>query len=202
MILGITGCPGSGKSIVAGVMAQHGWVLVDADEIGHEVVDRHPDVLMELADSFGSEIMDVHGKLNRRELSRRAFAKPEKIQILNSIVHPGLIKHLQGKVEEIRSKNLNGVVDCALIFEWGIEKLFDFVVCVSSDEHLRKKRLMDRDGRSSEEIEGMFSAQLPECEKVRKADIVITNHNSVERIILLGAMLAELSRIVRNEQLA
>ena len=84
-----------------------------------------------------------------------------------------------------------------MIFEWEIENLFDFVVCVSSDEKLRKKRLMERDNRSYAEIDGLFSAQLPEHEKMRRADIVIKNDDSVENMTVLGKMLAEIHRYYR-----
>lgn len=193
MILGITGCPGSGKSVLAGIISQHGWMLLDADKIGRDVVEDNPDVLTELASAFGSDIIE-NSKLNRQLLARRAFLQPDKTHILNTIVHPRLIKRLKRLIDDVRSGNRDCVVDCSLIFEWGIEKLFDIVVCVSSDEKLRKKRLKDRDGRSSAEIEGLFAAQLPEYEKVQKADIVIKNTDSIENMTVFGMMLAEIRR--------
>ena len=200
MVLGITGCPGSGKSVLAGILAEKGWILVDADEIGREVVEHNPDVLVELANVFGSDIINKDGRLDRRLLARRTFSQPEKTQILNNIVHPQLIECIKKRISYVRTGNDNGIVDCALIFEWGIEKFLDIVVCVSADEHFRKKNLKERDGRSSAEIEGLFSAQLPECEKIRKADIVITNNDSIEKMILYSEMLAELPRIYKGKK--
>ena len=194
MILGITGCPGSGKSMLTDVLVQREWILIDADELGREVVEFNPDVLDELKKSFGSDIINTEGRLDRRLLAARAFAKPEKTKLLNNIVHPRLIRRLKERIENERERNTNSVVDCALIFEWGIEKLFDMVVCVSADESLRKKRLMTRDTRSLPEIEDLFAAQLPECEKMRKADIVIKNNNSVEKLKMFGMLLADLPR--------
>ena len=194
MILGITGCPGSGKSMLTDILVQSEWGLIDADELGREVVEFNPDVLDELKKSFGSDIINTEGRLDRRLLAARAFAKPEKTKLLNNIVHPRLIRRLKERIENERERNTNSVVDCALIFEWGIEKLFDMVVCVSADESLRKKRLMDRDTRSLSEIEDLFAAQLPECEKMRKADIVIKNNNSVEKLKMFGMLLADLPR--------
>ena len=194
MILGITGCPGSGKSMLTDILVQREWFLIDADELGREVVEFNPDVLDELKKSFGSDIINTEGRLDRRLLAVRAFAKPEKTKLLNNIVHPRLIRRLKERIENERERNTNSVVDCALIFEWGIEKLFDMVVCVSADESFRKKRLMDRDVRSLSEIEDLFAAQLPECEKMRKADIVIKNNNSVEKLKMFGMLLADLPR--------
>ena len=194
MILGITGCPGSGKSMLTDILVQREWFLIDADELGREVVEFNPDVLDELKKSFGSDIINTEDRLDRRLLAVRAFAKPEKTKLLNNIVHPRLIKRLKEKIESERERSTNSVVDCALIFEWEIEKLFDMVVCVSADESLRKKRLMTRDTRSLSEIENLFAAQLPECEKMRKADIVIKNNNSVEKLKMFGMLLADLPR--------
>ena len=197
MIIGITGCPGSGKSILAGVMAEQEWVLVDADEIGHEVVEDDPVVLGKLTEAFGRDIIDADGKLERHVVAKRAFADKGKTRQLNDIVHPVLIDRIISRINELRSKKNDAVVDCALIFEWGIEDLFDIVVTVQSHEHLRKERLLKRDGRSSDEIEGMFSAQLPESEKVSRADIVFANNSSPDRIEAYGLMLSELPRYFR-----
>jgi len=194
MILGITGCPGSGKSMLTDVLVQREWILIDADELGREVVEFNPDVLDELKRTFGSDIINTEGRLDRRLLAVRAFAKPEKTKLLNNIVHPRLIRRLKERIENERERKTNSVVDCALIFEWGIEKLFDMVVCVSADESLRKKRLMDRDTRSLSEIEDLFAAQLSECEKMRKADIVIKNNNSVEKLKMFGMLLSGIPR--------
>ncbi|MFC1692129.1 dephospho-CoA kinase [Candidatus Latescibacterota bacterium] len=195
MILGITGCPGSGKSLLASEIEKHGWVLIDADEIGREVVESSSDILKNLADAFGSDIVDSDGKLDRRLLAKRVFGNIENTNKLNKIVHPPLIKRLKSSIKEVISENRNGVIDCALIFEWDIEDIFDFVICAAADERLRKKRLMERDGRSSEEVENLFSAQLLESEKMRKADIVLKNNDSIERMKIFSKMLAELPRI-------
>jgi len=194
MILGITGCPGSGKSMLTGILVQREWILIDADELGREVVELNPDVLDELKKTFGSDIINPEGRLDRRLLAVRAFAKPENTKLLNDIVHPRLIRRLKERIEDEKERNTNSVVDCALIFEWEIEKLFDLVVCVSAYENFRKKRLMARDNRSQSEIENLFAAQLPEYEKMRKADIVIKNNNSVEKLKKIGMLLADLPR--------
>ena len=194
MIIGITGCPGSGKSILAGVMAEQEWVLIDVDEIGHVVVEDDPVVLNKLAEAFGRDIIDKNNKLKRHVVAERAFADKEKTRQLNEIVHPVLIDRLKSHINELRAEKTDAVVDCALLYEWGIDDLFDIVVTVQSHEQLRKERLLERDGRSPGEIEGIFSAQLPESEKVSRADIVFANNSSPDRIEAYGLMLSELPR--------
>ena len=194
MVIGITGCPGSGKTVLANVIASQGWVMVDVDDIGRAVVEDEPKTLEKLVEAFGRDIIDSEGKFNRHLVARRAFAKPEKTQILNDIVHPALIDRVKSRINVLRYEKKNTVVNCALIFEWGIENLFDVIVCVQAQEHIRKERLIQRDGRSPEEIEGIFSAQLPENEKVSRADIVITNNSSMDKIKTYGLIFSELPR--------
>ena len=194
MVIGVTGCPGSGKSILASVIAEQGWILINADDIGREVVENDPLVLDELANAFGQDIINADGNLNRHLVARRAFADSEKNQVLNDIVHPALIDRLKSRIEKLQEEKAHAVVDCALIFEWGIESLFDVVVCVQAYEHIRKERIIKRDSRSSDEVEGIFSAQLSEGEKVERADIVLANNRSIDRIKAYGLMLSELPR--------
>jgi dephospho-CoA kinase len=192
MIVGVTGCPGSGKSLLADVLAERGWFLVDADALGREVVEGDGAVLSELASLFGSDILGTGGKLDRRLLARRAFSTPERTLILNRVVHPALIARTCEAVGRLRESGGQGVIDCALIYEWGIENHLDLVVCVRADEDIRRRRLMERDGRTEEEIERMFAAQLPEREKVLRADIVFANNGSPERMVEYGLMLSRL----------
>ena len=192
MIVGITGCPGSGKTILAGEFSSNGWILVNADDIGREVVEHNKAILDELAGAFGDDILDGEGKLRRRELGRRAFADQEKTRKLNAIVHPPLIRLLKKRVEALQLSGCNGVVDCALIFEWGIEGIFDEVICVASDIQLRRERIMRRDDRSAGEVDDLFEAQFAEIEKVQRAGIVIKNNGSIESLKVYGRLFAHL----------
>ena len=198
MILGITGCPGSGKSVLAKTVASKGWKLIDADLIGREVVEQDAALLKELSSRFGADIMGQDGKLNRRLLAQRAFVDPVSTRRLNDVVHPVLVARITDKIRDGRVSGAHTVVDCALIYEWGIEGLFDRIVCVRAKKDIRKKRLISRDGRSEEEVERMFESQMSEESKVQKADIVFTNNGAVENIIAYGLMLAELPGFDRD----
>ena len=112
MIIGITGCPGSGKSFLANIMTSQSWIMVDADGLGHDVVENNPDVLKELCEAFGEDIIDFDGKLKRHLVARRAFSDTEKNKKLNDIVHPVLIGRLKSRIHELRTEGKNTVVDC------------------------------------------------------------------------------------------
>lgn len=182
MIIGITGCPGAGKSVAAQVLAEWGYTLIDADEIGREVVESDPGVIGLLAREFGNDIVRQDGTLDRRLTGQRAFASPESTEALNRIVHPALLARLRVLIDDARESANNTVVDCALIFEWGIEDWFDLVVCVHAPPDVRLKRLMDRDGRTAEDIEQLFDAQLAEDEKIRRSHIAFANEGEESRL--------------------
>ena len=188
MILGITGCPGSGKSVLARTVARYGGNLIDADEIGREVVEGNSSIIDALVDAFGEDIIGPNGSLDRRLLARRVFVNPEATEKLNGIVHPRLISLLVERIEVLRARGVRTVVDCALVFEWGIEDVFDLVICVQAELERRVERIMKRDGRTRAEIEGVNAAQLPEAEKVRRADLVVTNNGSLERLEAFARM--------------
>ena len=192
MIVGVTGCPGSGKSVAAAAFASCGWRLIDADLLGRTVVEERREVIVALANAFGGDILRADGSLDRRLVATRAFATPETTARLNGIVHPVLIEQLLRDMSHTGDSQPDVVVDCALIFEWGIESRFDLVICVHADPECRIARIMARDGRSREDIERMFAAQLPEDEKCRRADLAIANNGSLERIGALSRFLCRL----------
>ncbi|MHB9027736.1 MAG: dephospho-CoA kinase [Candidatus Latescibacterota bacterium] len=194
MILGITGCPGSGKSALAGVIAERGWTLVNADRLGKELVEGNAEILAELSRLFGSDIIGPEGNLDRRLLARRAFSSAEDTGKLNRAVHPALIRKVSETIEALRMDGNDVVVDCALIFEWEIGDRFDRIVCVRAGEAVRRKRLMERDRRSPEDIDRLFAAQLPESVKALRSHIVLANNGSLKDIVIDGLMLAELPK--------
>jgi dephospho-CoA kinase len=193
MILGITGCPGSGKSLLAGVIAGQGWVLVDVDRMAHEFIEHNIKVKNKLIASFGKDIIGNDGLIKRRVLAQRAFQHEDKTMALNHIVHPPLIRNLTTYLKQLKLEKKNVVVDCALIFEWNISSIFDIIVCVVTNEKIRMKRLQKRDGRTAKEIKNINRAQLSERDKSLRADIVLMNMTSKEKIQLYGCMLSRLS---------
>jgi len=195
MILGLTGCPGSGKTVVANALAGKGWRVIDADRVGKDVVESDHAVTNALAQKFGHDIIAPDGILDRRLLARRAFATADETAVLNAIVHPALIARLKTMIENERKADRNIVVDCALIYEWGIENIFDLVICVHAEPERRMNRLMERDGRTVQDIKCLFAAQYPEIEKILRADIAIANNGTVERLESLALLLDFLPRL-------
>ena len=181
MIVGITGGMGSGKSSFARELEELGAIRIDADHAGHQVIAR-PEILRDLLAAFGEDLVNEDGKLNRRELGRRAFADEASCTRLNQIVHPLLEKELNEQMDLARNRCNEKVVvvDAALIFEWGDLQRFDVIVVVDAREELRIERLI-RGGRISEaEARRRMACQMPVGEKTAKADWVVDNNGSLQ----------------------
>ncbi len=119
---GLTGGIASGKSTVAGMFRELGAYIVDADEVGHELLLPNSPVLPELIATFGREILDSSGAIDRRRLGALVFSDPAKLEQLNRIVHPRIIERTRQLAAEYCQRNPGSVVmvDAALIYETGI----------------------------------------------------------------------------------
>ncbi|MBI2505435.1 MAG: dephospho-CoA kinase [Candidatus Latescibacteria bacterium] len=176
MVVGITGSIGSGKSSLAHLLAQRGAVLVDADRLGHQVLEE-PEVCAALVRVFGANIADAQGRVVRRELGKLAFASQEGFEQLNGIVRPFLEKRLWEEIARAQAGAQDPlvIVDAALIFEWGVAERFDLIVVVDAPLDLRRRRAAARQGLSPEEVEKRMAWQLPAEEKAARADVVVHN---------------------------
>lgn len=177
MIVGVTGGIGAGKSSVSRVFEEAGALVIDADAVGHETL-RDSEVIQELANAFGDEILDADGQIVRRELGKRAFGSDAGREELNAIVWHPLRALLQKKIQAalVEKPKRPVVVDAALLVERGDPKdLVDVLVVVTAPVVLRIARTMDRLGISEDEVKARLNAQLPEAEKVAVADFVVAN---------------------------
>lgn len=177
MIVGVTGGIGAGKSTVCQVFKEAGALVIDADAVGHEAI-RDSEVIRELANAFGNEILDANGQVVRRELGRLAFASDAGREKLDAIVWHPLRKLLERKIQAALTEKPKRpvVVDAAVLVERGDPKaLVDVLVVVTAPVALRIVRTMDRLGISEDEVKARHNAQLPDEDKVAVADFVVVN---------------------------
>jgi len=180
-IIGLTGGIGCGKTEVARIFQKLGAKIIDADLLGKMVVDGSPQVLTELAQAFGQNILDDEGRLKRKELGNLVFADKRKRETLNRIVHPHLVRQIQDRVLEAQNEAAPlVVVDAALIYELNLSGSFDQVVVVTAELANRIARIQARDGLSHQEVMDRIRSQMPLEEKTERADIVIANDGTLE----------------------
>jgi dephospho-CoA kinase len=183
--IGLTGGAAAGKSTVAAVWREAGVEVVDADEMARALLDEDRDLRRALAIEFGEEVLEPSanadtGRLDRGELARRAFASPERTRALNRLVHPPLLARLHERLAAARASGASLVaVDAALIFELGLELLFDEVVLVTAPEPAREARLRAR-GLDGGTARGLLASQLPDEVKAARATRVLVNDGTLE----------------------
>jgi dephospho-CoA kinase len=182
-VVGLTGCPGSGKSLVASMLGKHGARIVDVDEAGRWAVDNHADVHRRLSAAFGADIFAEDGNLDRRKLGALVFADPEKLARLNEIVHPVMLDRVRRLIREAQEPDVPYIVlDAALIFELSLDRLADLTVTVDAPFEVCAQRIRMRNALTTAEIKARFRAQLPREIKRKRADYVILNRGGLDQL--------------------
>jgi dephospho-CoA kinase len=196
--VGLTGGIASGKSAVGEMFVALGARLVQADRIAHELMSPGQPVYNEVVRHFGGSILNPDLSVNRAKLAEAAFGKSNddngktslphasRIQELNRIVHPAVLRAQEEWMEEMGRQNPHAVVivEAALILEAGAAQSFDRLVVVTCSDEQRIARFSARQKLSLEaaakEVERRMAAQLPEQEKVKAADYVIDNSGTLD----------------------
>lgn len=180
LAVAVTGGIATGKSSVCRLFEKLGARLIDADAIGREIVEGKPEILPSLARAFGNQILLSDGRLDRRALGRLAFADRAQLDKLNNLVHPFLIEEIRRRIEIMEVEGFAGIVaaDAALIFEWNLVEIFDVTVVVSCDEKTQLSRIGERDSLEADEALARIRSQIPQAEKIARADFHIVNSGS------------------------
>ena len=189
MIVGLTGGIGTGKSTVSRKLRERGYPVIDLDVISREVIE-YPEVIDELVENFGSEILEeqnaVSGKkcISRNKLRQTVFKEEKKVSVLNSIMHPPIVEEMRRQIEELRKSYKTVFVEVQLLFEAKLEKEFDIIVLVYADKKTQLERVLKRDGRSEGEVQQIINAQMDMTEKRRVSNYIIENNGDSEMLDL------------------
>ncbi|MEW2073383.1 MULTISPECIES: dephospho-CoA kinase [unclassified Streptomyces] len=172
--VGLTGGIGAGKSEVSRLLVECGAVLIDADRIAREVVEPGTPGLAAVVDAFGPEVLTADGRLDRPKLGSIVFADPERLAVLNSIVHP-LVGARSRELEGAAAEDAVVVHDVPLLTENGLAPLYDLVIVVDASPETQLDRLVGRRGMTAEDARARMAAQATREQRREIADIVIDN---------------------------
>jgi dephospho-CoA kinase len=173
--IGITGGIGSGKSLVCKIFACLGVPIYDADSRAKSIMTTDGILIDQIKKEFGSLSYHKNGGLNREYLSGAVFNDPLKLKKLNELVHPRVGADSERWMEE-NNGHTYLLREAALLFESGSFKKLDKIIVVTAPEQLRVKRVLGRDKqRTEQDILTIIQNQMPEEEKIEKADFVIRN---------------------------
>lgn len=171
--IGITGGIGSGKSYVAKVFKALGVPFYDADKEAKELMNSNLAIRDALISTFGKEVYDSEGRLDRAYLASQVFRDKERLDKLNAIVHPVVIQH--GEDWSMSQNFPYSLKEAALLFESGSYKKLDYTILVTAPADIRITRVMQRDTITREEVLDRINKQLPDEEKQKLADFTIVN---------------------------
>ena len=180
---GLTGGIASGKSTVARFLEALGAKVIDADRVGHELLQPANPVFDQVVSHFGREILKPCGEIDRERLGSVVFADPQKLGELTSMMHPRLIARIKELAEELRSREPRAVivVDAALIYEAGVADSFAKILVAWCRPEQQIERLMAKTHISRQEALRRMACQMPAEEKRRRADYVIDCSGSMEQ---------------------
>lgn len=190
LIVGITGGIGGGKSTLAEKLRIAGYDVFDSDMEARKLQNEDPDIRRELMLLFGADVYNEDG-LDRKKVAGIVFQNKELLQKLNEVVHPVLRKEFARWIGNHQSNKLL-FVESAILFERGMYRLVDKVILMTAKEEIRIKRVMKRDSITVEQVKARMSNQLPEEEKIAKADYVIYSDDCMPLDEKMKRILAEL----------
>lgn len=174
IIVGITGGIGSGKSVISRIFRQLGIPVYDADAAAKDLYRRYPELLQKVKSEFGEDVIDAKGNIDRKKLATIVFQDPERLKLLNRMVHPMVRKDFKEWVAAHRAAPYV-MKEAAILFESGTHRDCDLVITVVASPELRLQRVRSRDQRSVAEIRKVMEQQWSDEDKSRKSDFVVRN---------------------------
>ncbi len=182
-VIAITGQSGSGKTTISKYYRENNYTVVDCDEIAKNA-HNNADCLKELVKEFSEDIL-VNGKLDKKELSKKAFINKQTIKKLTDITHPFIIQDILKEVNKAKANKEKIIfVDGAVIINHDFEKYCDEFIVVISEIESQLKRIMERDNISLEKAQLRIKNQDTNESMLKKANYVIENNSTLENLIL------------------
>ena len=174
--IGVTGSAGSGKSLICEGFRRIGLVTLDCDQIARQVVEPGEPAYGSVVKAFGSRVVAADRTLDRAALRNIIVADAKQRELLESILHPVINREMNRQMDEaILVKKKSCAVEVPLLFELGIEMLFDVTIVVTAARDVLVTRISTRDGVSLDSAAKMLDIQMPQSEKMQKADFIIEN---------------------------
>lgn len=177
--IGVTGGIGCGKSTVISVFRQMGVPCFVADQVAAEFYEE-PQFVHQVAALLGSDVVSSNGTVDKKKVASIVFADKEKLNALNSIVHPLVIQRFDEWCLNQDSKYV--LFESAILYEYGFDALMDKVICIYLDLEERIRRVKERDNVDRAAIEARIQNQLSAEEKMDRADWVILNYEGNPRL--------------------
>jgi dephospho-CoA kinase len=180
----VTGTAGSGKTTVCNRLKELGLNVISADVLAREAVTQGSEAYKKIVKYFGKDVLEPDGSLNRPMLRRIVLKNEGARKKLEQFVHPEIIRRMKaGMMQAARDGDPIVVVEVPLLFEFGLENLFEVTINVSASHASKVKRLMERDNVSGDDAEALLNVQMSDQDKNKRAAVVIENNHSIEHML-------------------
>jgi dephospho-CoA kinase len=183
--VGLTGGLACGKTFVGEALVDLGCHLIQADELGHQVLLPTGEAYADVVREFGQGILNDDGTIDRKRLAAKVFGKPEHLETLNRLVHPHVFRREHELIEQFARSDARGivVVEAAILIETGTYRNYDRLILVECEEEQQIERSVKRDHTDRAEVLVRLSRQMPLAEKRKFAHYVIDTSGSKEQTL-------------------
>ena len=171
--VGLTGGIGSGKTTIAKIFGILNIPVYNADDAAKKLMNTNQQLKATIIEHFGTPTY-ANGQLDRKYLASIVFNNKEKLDLLNSLIHPVTIDDAEDWMNKQNAPYI--IKEAALLFESGAAERLDYVIGVYAPQHIRVKRVMERDKLSAEEVMKRISRQIDEEMKMKRCNYIITNN--------------------------
>jgi dephospho-CoA kinase len=184
--VGLTGGLASGKSFVGRALRDLGCLLIQADELGHQVLEPGGEAYAGVIREFGPGIVRADGTIDRPKLGAMVFHDSQRLAALNALVHPLVWARERGLLDEYAAAHPHGiaVVEAAILVETGSYRKYSKLIVAVCSEEQQIERAMSRDGMTREQVLDRLSRQMPLAEKIKYADYVIDTSGAKENTLV------------------
>ncbi|MDD4230297.1 MAG: dephospho-CoA kinase [Dehalococcoidales bacterium] len=190
-IIGLTGGIGSGKSTVAAILADLGAQVINADVIGHRILEENQAVRNRLVKRFGTGIIQANGTVNREELAKRVFISRYETRFLNRLLHPLIRSHIEEVIKSLpKAKDKPFVIEAPLLIEAGWQNLVDAIWVTEAPLETRLARLEER-GLPREKALKRIKEQIDDRERRKFAHIVINTNTDLSDLKIVVTQIFE-----------
>lgn len=200
-VMGLTGQTGSGKTTISNLFSQKGAKAIDVDILAREIVHPGGKVIKTIEETFGTDVINSDGSLNRRKLAGIVFADEDQLMLLNAITHPALLAEVKSRLDEIKDSYGDSavvVVDAAVLIEAQMVPLCDYVIVPECGEEKRVERIMLRDALTREQTVERVRAQKDISYFKAYADFVVNTDGNIEDTMMQIDRIWDIICLTRN----
>ncbi len=178
MVIGVTGPIASGKDEVCKLLKKRGYLIIDADKVGHDVLERDQEVRKGILKTFGTGVLDKD-EISRIKLGKIVFSDKKLLKKLDRIIHPAIFKVIKKQLRASSSKSV--CINAAVLYEIGLDKLADKVLTISASKKRRLERLMNK-GLTKEEAQMRVRSQRDIVFKKNRRDLSLINDGTIKEL--------------------